>query len=629
MQLPRVLFRITMAQALLPLVVALLVPANALAQARQPQTRAGASASASPDAISLSGRALNAQTGEGLGKVELRLFSGRPSSGQASSVFMARTTSDGTFRLEGVPAGEYLLTLTRQAFSTTSADLRGFTSARSQGSGWMVTLRPGQSLDSIEIRMPPAAVVTGQVFDEDGDPMAGVGIAAEQYRYAQGVKMLAARGRATSDDRGIYRIYGLAPGRYFVKAQGNSLRQRMGGAFRGGMMPGFGSPGGGAPGGAGGRGGGGFGGGAMMAAPEDSIAYLETYYPNARSASEAIPLQLAPGAEMGGIDFTLAPRPTFSISGTVSGMVEAPATVESPRSVVFVTARPAGQPGFGDAAGLTPVNPNTGAFTIQNLAPGNYQLIARLNSRRGGGSSFVGSTPVTVGSTSVDGVHIPLYEDVVLPGKVTLPDGYSVATLTRMSITPVRQLTPIRAVARVDNNGAFNITLSPAEAPRFSFANIPEGLYVKRISIGGVDLLGSASLVLTCISGSVIVELAADGASLSGTLRDSRGNAMVNGRLTLIPESSFNAEDSLARSLWKRTIITQDDGSFEIASIAPGRYRLYAFENLEADPSFDADFLSNFGQRWKEVDLKPKQNATIDIAPIPASETGMYLGETQ
>src|SRR5690606_14348477 len=106
-------------------------------------------------------------------------------------------------------------------------------------------------------------------------------------------------------------------------------------------------------------------------------------------------------------------------------------------------------------------------------------------------------------------------------------------------------------------------------------------------------------------------------------------SAMANARLTLIPESSFNTEDSLARSLWKRTIITQDDGSFEIASIAPGRYRLYAFENLEADPSFDADSLSNFGQRWKEVDLKPKQSATIDVAPIPASETGMYLGETQ
>src|SRR5690606_38726423 len=204
------------------------------------------------------------------------------------------------------------------------------------------------------------------------DPMAGVGIAAEQYRYVQGVKMLAARGRATSDDRGIYRIYGLAPGRYFVKAQGNSLRSRMGGAFRGGMMPVFGGPAGGAPAGPGGRGGGGFGGGAMMAAPEDFIAYLETYYPNARSASEAIPLQLAPGAEMGGIDFTLAPSPTFAVAGPVSGPHEAPATVGSPRSMVFVTARPAGQPGFGDAAGLTPVNQHTAAFTIQNLAPGNY-----------------------------------------------------------------------------------------------------------------------------------------------------------------------------------------------------------------------------------------------------------------
>lgn len=629
MQIHCARFRLALAPALLAMALISPIAANAQPQTRQPESSPRAVAATAADGISVSGRAVNAQTGEGLGKLELRLFSGRSTSGQSPSVFTARTRSDGTFQLEGIPAGEYLLTLVRRAFATTAADLRGFASARPQGRGWMVTLRAGQTIRGVEIRIPPAAVITGQVFDEDGEPMTGVVVEAEQYRYVQGVKALSATGRATSDDRGMYRIYDLAPGRYFVKTQGRSLRSRLGAAFRGGMMPGFGGPGSGGPQMPAGRGEGTVGVGARMAALAESIAYPETYYPNARSVLEAIPLQLSPGAEMGGIDFALAPSPTFSISGTVGGTGEMPAAGESPRPVVFVTARPAGQPGFGDAAGLTPANPRTGAFTIGNLAPGNYQLIARSNSRRGGGSSSVGSAQVTLGNASIDGVHIPIYEDVTVPGKVILPGGYSGASLARMSITPIRQLSPVRAVARADANGAFEITLSGAEAPRFAFSGVPEGLYVKRVSLGGVDLLGSASHSLAGVSGSIAVELADDGASLSGTLRDSRDHAIANARLSLIPASAFDAEDGLARSVWRQTVTTQDDGSFAISAIAPGRYRLYAFENLDADPSFDTDFLSNFGRRWKDVELKPKESATVEIVPIPASETDMYLGETQ
>ncbi len=561
--------------------------------------------------------------------MELRFFSRNPGRGQTPGVLTARTASDGTFLLEGLPAGDYMITLSRQSFSASSAELRGLASARSQINGWTASLRAGQVIGGIEIRMQPAAVVTGHVLDQDGDPMAGVAMEAEQYRYVQGVKTLAASGRAISDDRGIYRIYGLAPGRYFVKAMGNSLRGRIGVAIRGGAAPGFGRFG--PPQGPGGRGGGnGDAGPGRFGQSEESLAYLETYYPNARSAAEAVPLQLTPGAEMSGIDFTLAPSQAYSISGIVSGMDETPVPEGAQRPVIFVGARPASQPGFGDAAGLAQVNPGTGAFTIRNLAPGNYQVVARSNSRRGGaGGSSVGSAQVTLGNASIEGVHIQVYEDVAVPGKVTLPTGYSSTSLARMSITPIRRLNPVRSAARSDANGAFTITLSRAEEPRFVFSNLPDGLYVKRVLLGGIDLMASASHTLSSVSGSMTVELAADGASLKGVAKDSRGNPAANARITLLPASSFGAGESLAGIVWRNSTTALEDGSFEFAAIAPGRYRLYAFENLDADPSFDPDFLSNFGQRWKEMEFSAKQSATVEIIPIPASETAMYLGESE
>lgn len=141
--------------------------------------------------------------------------------------------------------------------------------------------------------------------------------------------------------------------------------------------------------------------------------------------------------------------------------------------------------------------------------------------------------------------------------------------------------------------------------------------------------MASSTPTLTSVSGGMKVELAADGASVRGVLSDSRGNPMASARVTAIPASAFEAKDSLAGSVWRRSVMSQDDGSFEMTAMAPGRYRVYAFETLDADPSFDPDFLSNFGQRWTDLNLKPKETTSVEVTPIPANETAMYLGESQ
>jgi hypothetical protein len=333
--------------------------------------------------------------------------------------------------------------------------------------------------------------------------------------------------------------------------------------------------------------------------------------------------------EMGGIDFTLRPSPTYSISGTVN------AVVDGDRPSVLVTARDANQPGFvGDAAGMAPANPRSGEFILRGLPPGSYQVIARVNVRRGGnagggGTGAIGATPVELGNSSVDGVIISVHEDVTVSGKVVLPEGYSTDQLAGMSVIPERRLVPVRSQARVDANGAFSISISPSEPARFTVSNMPEGLYLKRMVLGATDLLASSSPKSVDASGQLVLELASDGATVSGSIRDSRGTAISGARVTLLPARDLASADDPARDAWKKSILTSDDGSFQITAIAPGRYRVYAFETLDADPSFDPDFLSNFGQRWKEVDLKAKDNATLDLQLIPASDTALYLGEVQ
>ena len=560
---------------------------------------------------SLAGKVLNSVTGEPLSKAEIRLFGMRASQGEGPRVFNARSGADGTFALTGIAPGEYVLNVSRRAFASQAAEIKGLPAARRQGRGVTFSLQSGQQVKSVEVLLPPAAVITGQVVDEDGEPMAGVMIEAEQYRYIRGRKTLAAVGRDTTDDRGVYRIFDLPSGRYFVKAQGRSLRARFGAAMMGGG--GIFAGGGARPG--------------MMAALGEGSGYPETYYPNAINAQEGIPLQLAPGAEMGGIDFVLTPRPTYSISGVVSL-----ASASAERGVVVSAIESASGADFGGSASMSPASPSTGEFTLRNLSPGTYDVVARANMRgRGpggggpnGGGGSMGATRVDLGTASVDGISIAMQEDVTIQGKVILPENFSTDRLARIAISPERRFTPGRGAARADQNGAFSITVSPADTTSFAVSGLPDGLYVKRIQLGSRNLLDGVSSGILEIAGALRIELSDDGALVTGYVRDPRGNPLEGARITLLP-----VREGAVREAWRKSITVAEDGSFQLAAIAPGKYRLYAFEELEQDPSFDPDFLSNFGQRWVELDLKAGESRIVEPVLIPAADTSLYLGEVQ
>ena len=76
----------------------------------------------------------------------------------------------------------------------------------------------------VTLRLPRGAVITGVVLDVDGQPAAGIAVSALARRYIGTPgerRYLSGRARrvSPSDDRGVYRIYGLPAGEYVVAAQ--------------------------------------------------------------------------------------------------------------------------------------------------------------------------------------------------------------------------------------------------------------------------------------------------------------------------------------------------------------------------------------------------------------------------
>ena len=79
--------------------------------------------------------------------------------------------------------------------------------------------------DSITVNMIKGAVITGKVLTNDNDPVVGVRVRAMMISDVNGrrpVRLAPPLDRLT-DDRGVYRIFGLLPGTYVVYAGGRGF----------------------------------------------------------------------------------------------------------------------------------------------------------------------------------------------------------------------------------------------------------------------------------------------------------------------------------------------------------------------------------------------------------------------
>src|SRR6266851_2329310 len=125
----------------------------------------------------------------------------------AGSAIQARTTvtdSEGNFKVSNLDSAVYRVSASLPAYTTTPRDPDDPTNY----------YRPG---DSVRLELIRGGVITGTVTTLAGEPIVAVRVRAYLIRDAQGQPprgVITSFGERSTDDRGIYRIYGLAPGTY-------------------------------------------------------------------------------------------------------------------------------------------------------------------------------------------------------------------------------------------------------------------------------------------------------------------------------------------------------------------------------------------------------------------------------
>jgi len=536
----------------------------------------------------ISGRVVTADTGRAVKRARVFVSAAELPGGRG-----ALTDDSGVFDLTELPAGRYTLTASKSGFISLSYGQR-----RPLQAGTPLQLGDGEQLKSLEFRLPRGGVISGRVFDEDGEPVPGAMIRVMRYQYLQGDRRLTPAGTGQTDDRGQYRVWGLMPGDYYVNAL---TRIAIGG--RGGFGGGFpgGPPPGGPGGGRGGRGGGaGIDVGGMIAAvgggnvaalfgsgnDQEPVNYAPTYYPGATAVNDARPVTVGVSQEVNDININLQLVRTSRIAGRVTN------PDGTPTSAGNVNLMPDGAGGRGAQIGMNYGGRIQwdGTFAIANVPPGRYLLRARGDDSE---TPQFATMPVTVNGDDVADVTVMLSGGATITGTVTfLPGGSPAPDLTqvRLSATSFDQaaLGP-QPNARVDKEGAFTLIGVPAGPHLFRPSGNMRGWILKSVTLDGRDITDTpVDLRAGQTVSNVVMTFTDKLTEISGTIATEQGTPMPD--YTVL---AFPTDPSLWRPQARQIMTARPDqtGKYRMRGLPPGEYYLATVDPAEQGEWFDPAYL--------------------------------------
>jgi hypothetical protein len=486
------------------------------------------------------GMVMNSATGDALARAAVTLRRSEVTRGMKEpSTYTASSNSAGKYEFTGVEPGTYVLT----------ADRNGFAVARYST---LVKLGPGQKSSGLLLMMTPHAVITGRVVDEEGEPVVGADVQVSSLFYAQGRKQLSRSGGGSTNDLGEYRIYGLAAGKYFVSA-----------TYRANPV----------------------------IAPTEE--YATTFYPRTTDAAAAVPLQVPAGAQMRGVDVTLARTRTVSVRGKVA------CDIEGEKRTIFVNLTPRlvlGITNLGMGSRGATVGPD-GAFEVPRVAPGSYTLLAivTVDAKR-----YSARTPVQVGATNIEGLQLTVRAGAAVNGVVRIEgrDYKHLAGLTvgLSSWESGGIMFGPAPVAQPEADGTFQMVDVNADRYSFRVTGLPDGYYVKSVRSGGVDVL---SLGLEVASGVAPLEvlISPNAGGVEGTVVDPRSQKPAAGvKVALVPNSRGQMD-------LYRSATADSEGRFRFRDLIPGDYKLFAWETVENYAWMDPDFIRGVEGQGEPVSI--------------------------
>ena len=512
-----------------------------------------------PSTYTVSGTVVSATTGTPLAETRVTLTDTNNSRNVASLL----TGEDGRFAFRRLGPGKYSLQGSRRGY---------LTSGYQQHEQFWSAIVTGEELETqnLVLRLMPAAVLSGKVLDETGEPVRGAEVKLYMEERANGMTRVMPAGNTPTNDLGVFEFFSLSPGKYFAAVSAKPWYA---------VHPPSAPPGStvSAP--------------VLVDKPLD-VAYPTTYYGGTTSSDEASPI-LIKGGDREEIEISLAPVESLHLlfhvpeEGQQQGF-QVPALEKRVfDSVDYVPIQ-----------GVNPVSP--GVMELTGVPAGKYTV--RIPAAQGQAAKF------TEADIRNDGQELETNKaEPAASMKLTveLPNGEPAPTQLALGLQDERGQIAAFNLVGADGRVAFDDLA--AGSYKIIAARASEKAYaVGRILAENGQAVGPNVNVTEGAELQLRVTLIEGVVSVQGIVK--HGDKPASGiMVVLIPASPESQQDLFRRDQ------TDSDGSFSLPDIIPGTYTVAAIEDAWDFDWSQPSALARYAQNGQPVTISAGKTGTIRL----------------
>jgi hypothetical protein len=395
-------------------------------------------------------------------------------------------------------------------------------------------------------------------------------------RFAQGRRRLVPAGRfGESNDAGEFRLFGIAPGQYYISA---TLRNVSFGADS-----------------------------------DDRSGYAPSYFPGTANPAEAQRIRLDLGQSVSDVNIALVATRIARATGTVIDAQGRPVTSG------MVMGMPRGSTGmFFGPSGNAPIR-SDGTFILSGLPPGDYMLRANV-----GGMGFGDGTPefataeITVNGEDVTGVRLITAKMVTLTGRVVVQDAAAAPSLKlpiRLSATPVMDQDEMTMWGgmrggNVNDDFTFELRVPPGKLRLMIGGPMPNWA-IRAVRHNGIDVTDSGIEVTAGGDTSgVEVEFTNHISEITGVVSDSRGEAARDYTVLIF---SQDREQWTTNTRYRGIARPDQEGRFKARALPAGRYYAIALDGIDMNETADPEFLERVCTKATTFTLNDGETKVIEL----------------
>ena len=521
------------------------------------------------DTASVSGVVLNDATGAPLHMAVVTISTAGPKPLDATTF----TDGKGAFSFE-VPPGHYYLDARHPAYLRT-----WFGAPTGDIAPAVMTLQAGESRQGISLRLPPMAAISGVVVDPDNDPIPNARVRLLSSSFVHGKPGFSARNGATTNDRGEFRIHGIAPGRHYLEVMATQRATASGGRSE-----------------------------VSIGDPPPDLMWVSTWYSGVTSAADATALDVRGGADIRNIVLRMMTQEPAWVSGTV----ELPEGVSAASGITvhFMSEDEFG----GSSMSRFGVGSSEGnQIPTQRLTPGRYKITATLQ----GSDEYRGSEEIEIHPGRQE-ITVRLGKPGRLAGHLSIEGAGGDLSKTEVALSPRDRTMPhLNTAVRAD--GSFEFPAVDAGIWDIDVQPVPKGGYIKSMLLGDQDVLTTEMVIGPQTTAPLNIVVSARGATVKGTLKQpDDGLASLTGvpraRVLLAPAGRF--ADVLSFFHYTNS---DENGKFALHGIAPGSYKIFALDRLKPQAWWDPAFMKRIDALGKPLEIHEGEQVSVDLdmKPLP------------